>query len=84
MIHDTGWRVLPTFNVENWLYIEGGSKAAWLVRVSLKGGVGYMVKNGHRERLRYGKWFPIGLVSGVGELVTGPLPGLPTQTSKET
>ena len=57
----TDWAVLPN-REGTWLYLEVIGKSAWIVRVYQKDGKAWMVKNGCRQRIRYGLWFPLGPV----------------------
>ncbi len=62
-----GWRITPD-REGTWLYIDH-FKRAWIARVYSKNGTVYAVKNGYRCRARYGMWFPLGPVPGVGSIV---------------
>lgn len=61
------WQILPSTDQEHWLYVDGDGGVS-LARVYEKNGKAWMVIDGYRMRVRYGRWFPLGPVPSIGEI----------------
>ena len=62
------WRALP--NSEGmWLYVEITSKYPRLARVYQQEDKTWMVVGGYRQRVRYGRWFPLGPIPAIIDIM---------------
>lgn len=52
------WGILPYDDSEHWLFVDLYGKPHF-VRVYVKDGKSWMVKDGRRQRVRYGLWMPM-------------------------